>query len=52
MVAKSGKYNRENNIFNDFPPNENDYKGQAIFLKKSLQFFFGEVVEFMRYSRF
>ena len=52
IVAQSAKDNWKNNIFNDFPPNENNYKGQAILFKKNLQLLFGEVVEFIRYSSF
>ena len=52
MVAKSGKYNRENYIFYDFPSNEDNNKGQTVFFQKGLQLIFGEVVEFIRYSSF
>ena len=52
IIAQRTKDNWKNNIFNDFPSNENDYKGQTVFFQKGLQLIFGEVVEFIRYSSF
>ena len=52
IVAKGAKYNRKHNILNNFPPNKDNNKSQAVFLKKSLQVLFGEVVKFIRYSSF
>ena len=52
IIAKGAKYNRKHNILNNFPPNKDNNKSQAVFLKKSLQVLFGEIVKFIRYSSF
>ena len=52
IVAEDAKYNREDNIFNDFPANKDNDKRQSVFLKKSFQSFSRKVTELVRYSSF
>ena len=52
IVAEHSKNNGKDNVLNNFPPNKDNNKSEAILFKKSPQLLFGKVIEFVRYSSF